>query len=78
MKCKGISEEEVAEILNTGEVNFSESDSRGVPVPSYALEGTTSGNKSLRVIVTIFEKDSIAEVTTAINLKGETDTCRCK
>ena len=78
LQCKNISEEEVTEVLKTGEVNFSASDTRGVPCPSCALEGKTSGNKSLRVIVTVFEKDSTAEITTAINLEAEKDTCNCR
>ena len=77
LQCKQISEEEVKEVLKTGEVNFSESDTHGVPCPSYAIEGT-SHNKKLRVLLTIFEKDSTAEITTAINMEAGKDTCRCK
>ena len=76
--CKNISTEEVSEILQNGEVNFSESDTHGVTCPSYALEGKTLNNKYLRVIVTIFEKDSTAEITTAVNLEVKKDTCKCK
>lgn len=77
LQCKGISEEEVQEVLKTGEVNFSESDTRGVPCPSYAIEGT-SHSKKLRVLVTVFERDSTAEITTAINMEAGQDTCKCK
>lgn len=77
LQCKGISEDEVQDILKHGEVNFSESDTRGVPCPSYAIEGVTN-NKKLRVVLTIFERDSTVEITTAINLEGGKDTCRCK
>ena len=76
LQCKGISEEEVQEVLKNGDVNFSESDTRGVAVPTYAIEGT-SHNKKLRVLVTIFERDSTAEITTAMNLDAGKDTCRC-
>ena len=75
--CKQISEEEVREVLKNGDVNFSESDTRGVPCPSYAIEGT-SHNKKLRVLLTVFERDSTAEITTAINMEAGKDTCRCK
>ena len=78
MQCKQINETEVAEILKNGDVNFPESDTRGVSCPSYAIEGTTSTNKKLRVIVTIFERDSTAEITTAINMESAKDTCKCK
>ena len=77
MECKKITEEEVREVLKNGDVNFSESDTRGVPCPSYAIEGT-SHNKKLRVLVTIFERDSTAEITTAINMEAGNDTCKCK
>ena len=62
------------------DVNFSESDTRGVPCPSYAIEGTTTTNKKLRVLVTIFERDSTAEITTAMNLDAGKDSpaCKCK
>lgn len=78
MDCKQITQAEVEEILRNGEVNFSESDSRGTAVPSYAVEGRTSTNKNLRVIVTIYERDSVAEITTAVNMDGSRDTCACK
>ena len=77
LQCKGISEDEVQEILKNGDVNFTESDTHGVPVPTYAIEGT-SHNKKLRVLVTVFEHDSTAEITTAINMEAGTDTCKCK
>jgi aromatic ring-opening dioxygenase catalytic subunit (LigB family) len=79
IKCKQITQAEVKEILHNGKVNFSKSNSRGTLVPSYAIEGKTSSNKNLRVIVTIYEADSVAEITTAINMDGEkNDTCTCK
>ncbi len=77
LACKNISEEEVKEILKSGDVNFSESDTHGVPCPSYALEGKTTSNKSLRVLVTVFERDSTAQITTAVNLEGGKDSCNC-
>ncbi len=78
MLCKQITEAEVAEVLENGDVNFSESDTRGVPYPSYVIEGTTATNKKLRIVVTIFKRDSIAEITTAINMEAGKDTCNCK
>ena len=77
LECKNITEEEVREVLKNGDVNFSESDTHGVPCPSYAIEGT-SHNKKLRVLLTVFERDSTAEITTAINLESGKDSCKCK
>ncbi len=77
LACKQITEEEVRDVLKNGEVNFSESDTRGVPCPSYAIEGS-SHNKKLRVLLTVFERDSTAEITTAMNMEAGKDTCKCR
>ena len=77
LECKNITEEEVREVLKNGDVNFSESDTHGVPCPSYAIEGI-SHNKKLRILLTVFERDSTAEITTAINLESGKDSCKCK
>lgn len=76
MKCRNINEEEIKEILTNGDVNFQESDVHDAPCPSYAIEGSTSGHKELRIVFTSF--DSITEVTTAINLAGKNDSCNCR
>jgi hypothetical protein len=76
MACRGISEETVNTVLKEGDVNFGESDVHNTPCPSYAFDGKTKEGKKIRIICTAC--DSIAEVTTAINLDAGKDTCRCK
>ncbi len=76
MTCRGISETEINHILQTGDVNFGESDVHNTPCPSYAFDGKTAEGKNLRIVCTAC--DSIAEVTTAIKLEEGKDTCRCK
>ena len=76
MKCRGIEEQEVKDILKNGDINFSESDVHDAPCPSYALEGIGTKNKKVRVVFTSF--DSITQVSTAINLLESNDSCGCK
>lgn len=75
MQCRGISETEVNHVLKNGDVNFGESDIHNTPCPSYAFDGKTSGGMNVRIVCTAC--DSIAEVTTAINLDQGKDTCKC-
>lgn len=76
MKCRGISLEEVKEILRTGEIIYSKSQVHDKPCPSYAYEGKTTDGQNVRIIYALC--DSTAKVVTAIDLDIETDTCSCK
>jgi hypothetical protein len=76
MTCRGISEKDIKFILEKGSVNFSKSDPRDKPCPSYAVEGTTPNERELRIICA--DCDSITRIVTAIDLKLEKDTCDCK
>ena len=76
MNCRNINKEDVMQILKTGEVNFDESNVHNTACPSYALEGTLSGNKKLRIIITTV--DSVAEVESAIDLNLKRDSCNCR
>ncbi|HUM67201.1 MAG TPA: DUF4258 domain-containing protein, partial [Chitinophagaceae bacterium] len=42
MKCRKITQAEVEEIMKVGKINYSKSDVKARPCPTYALEGTTS------------------------------------
>ena len=83
MQCRGISEEEVKEILYNGNVNFSEShphpsSSSGQALcPTYAMEGTTADKQTVRIIFASCDTLT-TKVITAINLGMEKDTCDCK
>jgi len=75
MDCRNISKAGIEEILSNGEVNFSDSEPRAKPCPSYAIEGTTKGGQSLRVM--IFKCDSTSEVHAALNL-NKSQACSCQ
>ncbi len=82
MECRHISETEVRELVGTGatlgkgKVNFDKSEVHDKPYPTYAIEGTTSTGKNLRIIIA--DCDTISRVVTAIDLKMENDSCDCK
>jgi hypothetical protein len=81
--CK-ITEVEIREVLGTGanagkgKVNYDKSDPRAEhhPQPTYAIEGSTSSGKDLRIIIA--DVDTISRVLTAIDLKNAADSCTCK
>ena len=70
IKCKGISDEEVKEVLKNGNVNFGESDTRLAPCPSYVFEG-----ENLTIVCTAC--DSISEIVNVLSLNEKQDTCNC-
>ena len=74
MDCINISKDDVQEILTGGDVNFSESDPRAKPCPSYLIEGETEAGLSLHVIV--LRCDSTSKVLRAIDLNNRKD-CGC-
>ncbi len=76
MACREIDEASILNVLKNGDVNFSESNIRDTPCPSYAIDGTITGNKKIRIVVTTI--DSISEIETAIDLNEKKDTCLCK
>jgi hypothetical protein len=76
MECRKISEQDVQKVLKEGDVNFQESNVHDTPCPSYAIEGSSTGNKLIRIVVTTV--DSISEIETAMELNLEKDTCLCK
>lgn len=82
MECRHITEAEIRELLGTGatqgkgKVNFDKSEVHDKPFPTYAIEGTTTSGKSLRIVIA--DCDTISRVVTAIDLKMENDSCECR
>ena len=74
MNCRHINEEEIHEILETGDINFSkiESDARG---KTYPLEGVTREHQHLRVVFA--PKDDGLLVVTCIDLDRDW-ACTCE
>ncbi|MHA4807010.1 DUF4258 domain-containing protein [Flavitalea flava] len=50
MGCRHITEVEIREILQNGEINYHKSELRSHPDPKYALEGHTKEGQHLRVV----------------------------
>ena len=53
MDCRHITEKEIREILEGGEVNYRKSEPDGHPDPKYALEGYTKEGQHLRVVFAV-------------------------
>ncbi|MGB3949242.1 MAG: DUF4258 domain-containing protein [Bacteroidia bacterium] len=76
MKCRNISEGELKQVLKGGKINYDKSQVHDTPCPTYAVEGTTTTGKQLRIVIA--DCDTLSKVVTAIDLKQEVDTCDCK
>ena len=81
MGCRHITEHEIREILERGEINYRKSDPNGHPDPKYALEGQTEEGQHLRVIFAVPTGRAGVEnslvVVTCIEL-GVEWKCDCK
>ena len=53
MDCRHITEREIREILEEGEINYRKSQPDGHPDPKYALEGYTKEGQHLRVVFAV-------------------------
>jgi hypothetical protein len=73
MDCRHITENEIREVLNRGEINYRKTDSNASPCPKFALEGFVDG-KRVRVIVG--DCDEKAVIITVIDLDHELE-CHC-
>ena len=74
MDCRHITEKEVKEILEKGDINYSKSDAHALPDPKYALEGYTTEGQHLRIVFAPSKNDII--VITCIELGIEWE-CHC-
>jgi hypothetical protein len=74
MGCRHITETEVKEILQMGEINNRKSELAAHPCPKYALEGITAEHQHLRIIVG--DCDEEATIITVIDLEHEFE-CDC-
>lgn len=74
MQCRSIDSAEVHEILEKGVINLNKSDLEDRPCPTFALQGTTSGGESIRVILAQCEGET--KVVTCYNLQQDFE-CHC-
>lgn len=76
MKCRGISEADIKQLLKGGKINYDKSNVHDEPCGTYAVEGKTVTMNNVRVVIA--DCDTISRVVTAIDLGMENDTCSCK
>ena len=74
MDCRHIDENEVKEILNNGEINYSKEEKSGEGI-TYPLEGITHDGQHVRIVFAPKEKEII--VVTAIDLDKDWPCGKC-
>jgi hypothetical protein len=74
MDCRHITEKEIREVLEKGEINYKKSEPNSHPDPKYALEGYTREGQHLRVIFAPSDRGLV--VITCIELGVEWQ-CDC-
>ena len=81
MDCRHITEKEIREILEEGDINYRKSEPDAHPDPKYAMEGYTKEGQHLRVVFAIPKgrsgSDNSLVVVTCIELGVEWQ-CDCK
>lgn len=75
MGCRHITETEVKEILEKGEINYRKSEPDAHPDPKYALEGYTHEGQHLRIVFAPSGDNLV--VITCIELGAEWQ-CDCR
>jgi len=53
MDCRHITEKEIREILEQGEINYKKSEPDSHPDPKYAMEGYTQEGQHLRIVFAV-------------------------
>lgn len=74
MDCRHIDEGEIKEILQAGVINDRKSDAHASPCPTYAIEGKTSDNQQVRIVVAHCETKN--KIITVIDLEHDYK-CNC-
>lgn len=74
MDCRKIDKNEIKEIMEKGVINFSKSNRRDRPCPTFALQGRTSGGENIRIIFAQCATET--RVVTCYNLEEDFE-CYC-
>ncbi|MGN6163550.1 MAG: DUF4258 domain-containing protein [Flavisolibacter sp.] len=74
MQCRHISQQDIEDIMRSGDINYSKSDVNEAPCPVYAVQGYTRTNEHLRVI--FGQCDYKTKVITCYNLDEDFE-CHC-
>jgi len=75
MDCRHITQEEVKDILQNGQINYRKSEAQARPCPTYALEGYSADKQHLRIVFA--QCDTKTKVVTCIDLDTEFE-CHCQ
>ena len=74
MKCRGIDEGEIREVLEEGHINHKKSDINDTPCATYAIEDVVQSGQRLRIV---FGKcEQVVKVITCIDLDSDVE-CDC-
>lgn len=74
MQCRHITQSEVEDIMQNGNINYNKSDLQNARCPRYALEGDTEDRQHVRIIFA--QCNEKTEVVTVIDLETEWQ-CDC-
>ncbi len=74
MKCRHISQEDIEDIMRSGEINYSKSEVNQSPCPVYAVQGYAHDREHLRVI--FGQCNEKTKVITCYNLDQDFE-CHC-
>lgn len=75
MECREIDESEVREVLQEGKINYTKSNLKDKPCPTYAVEGITHDRQRVRIVVG--DCASQASIVTVIDLENDF-RCECE
>ena len=73
MDCRHITEIEIKEILEKGEINYAKSEPNGHPDPKYALDGYTKEGQHLRVVFATSERGLVVVTCIDIGVEWQCD-----
>jgi len=74
MECRKISQNDIQDIMRTGEVNYAKTDVNDKPCPTYAIQGYSNDGQHLRVIFAQCETET--KVVTCYDLEKDFE-CNC-
>jgi hypothetical protein len=74
MQCRHISQNDINDVMRSGEINYAKSDLDDKPCPTYALQGYTNDGQHLRVVFAQCETKT--KVVTAYDLEEDFE-CHC-
>lgn len=75
MNCRHIDKNEVRDVISHGVLNKAKSNLEDTPCPTYAIEGITTDNQTVRIIAA--DCEAVTKIITVIDLKVDYE-CHCR